>query len=168
MQMVFQNPYSSLNPSLSIGNILEEPLVIFKRGTTKTRQKEVYALLERVSLPSDTFHRYPHQLSGGERQRVAIARALILQPEFLILDEPVSALDASIQAQIINLLIDLQKERGLTYFFISHDLFLVQYFANRTAVLYRGEIVENASSQELYQAPQHPYTQALLSAIPTL
>jgi oligopeptide transport system ATP-binding protein len=168
VQMVFQNPYASLNPRHTVETTLEEPLIIFGRGNKKARQEALFCLLEKVGLSSDKAKRYPHELSGGERQRVAIARALILKPTFLILDEPVAALDVSIQAQIINLLRDLQKELSLTYLLISHDLSLVKYLSDTIAVLSEGKIVEIADSDALYTSPQHPYTQQLLASLASL
>ncbi len=162
-QIIFQDPYSSLNPRMSVKEIIEEPFKIHKETIPSSKIKE---LLELVGLCPTFMHRYPHEFSGGQRQRIGIARALALNPEFIVCDEPISALDVSIQAQIINLLKKLQKELGLTYLFISHDLSLVKYLSNRVAVMYLGNILELASSEDLYKNPKHPYTQALLSAIP--
>lgn len=166
MQIIFQNPYSSLNPRMSIKEILEEPLIIHNavpKNQINTRIKE---LLDMVGLSSSILNRYPHEFSGGQRQRIGIARSLALKPDFIVADEPVSALDVSIQAQIISLLEDLKKDLGLTYLFISHDLSVVRYISDRIAVMYLGEIVEIASVEFLYTNPQHPYTKALLSAVP--
>lgn len=165
-QIIFQDPYSSLNPRMSAGDIIGEPLLIHELAKGKEKEKRVEELLALVGL--SPLHRdcYPHEFSGGQRQRIGIARALASSPRFIVCDEPLSALDVSIQAQIVNLLRKLQKEMGLTYLFISHDLSMVKYLSNRVAVMYLGHIVELASSQELYTHPLHPYTQALLSAIP--
>jgi len=167
MQIIFQDPYASLNPRMTVGSILEEPLIIhglFK--TREERQKRLYKLLEYVQLPKDALSKYPHEFSGGQRQRVCIARALAVEPEFIVCDEPVSALDVSVQAQVVNLLMDLQKELGLTYLFIAHDLKVVEYISNRVAVMYLGNMIEVAESHELYGSARHPYTKALFSAIP--
>ena len=167
MQIIFQDPYASLNPRMTIGNIIGEPLSIHRLvKTKKDKQDEVVQLLDEVGLRADMINRYPHEFSGGQRQRVGIARAIALKPKFIVCDEPVSALDVSIQAQIINLLSDLQKKLKLTYLFISHDLKVVEYISDRVAVMYLGELVEVAQSEDLYKDPKHPYTQALLSAIP--
>ncbi len=166
IQMIFQDPYASLNPRMSVGKILEEPLALHNIGTPKERQDRVKQLLDRVGLPQDAIWRYPHEFSGGQRQRIGIARAIALNPKIVICDEAVSALDVSIQAQVLNLLVELQKELGLTYIFISHDLAVVRYISDRVAVMYLGEIVEMGTSEELYANPRHPYTQALLSALP--
>lgn len=166
MQIIFQDPYASLNPRLSVLSIISEPLKIHGIGN-KTEQKErVGELLKKVGLDPNYMYRYPHEFSGGQRQRLGIARALALNPKFIIADEPVSALDVSVQAQVVNLLQELQQEFGLTYLFISHGLAVVEHISNRIAVMYLGKIVEIAESVELYENPLHPYTQALLSAIP--
>jgi ABC-type oligopeptide transport system ATPase subunit len=166
MQMVFQDPYSSLNPRMRVGTIVEEPLVIHRIGSRAERRARVDELLARVGLDPALQSRYPHEFSGGQRQRIGLARALALNPSFIIADEPVSALDVSIQAQVINLLLDLQAERRLTYLFIAHDLHLVQHVCTRVAVMYRGRIVELAPTAQLFATPRHPYTRALLSAVP--
>ncbi len=166
MQIVFQDPYSSLNPRMRVGQILEEPLVIHHIGTRAERRERVGELIRIVGLDPDHLNRYPHQFSGGQRQRIGIARALALSPSFVIADEPVSALDVSIQAQVINLLLDLQERLKLAYLFIAHDLRLVEQICRRTAVMYLGRIVEMAPTGELFNDPRHPYTRALLSAIP--
>ncbi len=166
MQIIFQDPYASLNPRLSILSIISEPLKIHGIGN-KTEQKDrVGELLKKVGLDPNYMYRYPHEFSGGQRQRLGIARALALNPKLIIADEPVSALDVSVQAQVVNLLQDLQSEFGLTYLFISHGLAVVEHISTRVAVMYLGKIVEIATSTELYENPQHPYTKALLSAIP--
>jgi oligopeptide/dipeptide ABC transporter ATP-binding protein len=166
IQMIFQNPFSSLNPRMSVGSILEEPLIIHKKGDRQKRQRRVMQLLDQVGLRKDHYDRYPHEFSGGQRQRIGIARALALEPKLIVCDEPVSALDVSIQAQIINLLQDLQKELGLSYLFISHDLSVVEHISDRVAVMYLGRIVEQTDAVQMYREPLHPYTEALLSALP--
>jgi peptide/nickel transport system ATP-binding protein len=166
IQMVFQDPVASLSPRMTIQNIVAEPLEIHGRGNAKTRQAKVAELLEAVGLSRRYLNRYPHGLSGGQRQRVGIARALALNPDLMICDEPVSALDVSVQAQILNLLKDLQSELGLTYIFISHNLAVVDYMADRIAVMCAGRIVEIAPRHSLMQAPVHPYTKSLLAAVP--
>lgn len=165
-QMIFQDPYSSLDPHMSIRDAVGEPITIHQDVSARERDEKVRALLERVGLREDQLLKYPREFSGGQLQRIAIARALTLDPEFIVCDEPVAALDVSIQAQVLNLLLDLQQERGLAYIFISHDLSLVRYLAHRVAVMYQGEIVEIGTSEELFENPQHPYTQKLVSAIP--
>jgi oligopeptide/dipeptide ABC transporter ATP-binding protein len=166
IQMIFQNPFSSLNPRMSVGSILEEPLIIHRKGDRKWRQRRVVQLLDQVGLRRESYERYPHEFSGGQRQRIGIARALALEPRLIVCDEPVSALDVSIQAQNINLLQDLQRELGLSYLFISHDLSVVKHVSDRVAVMYLGRIVEHADAEAIYREPLHPYTEALLSALP--
>jgi ABC-type oligopeptide transport system ATPase subunit len=168
MQMVFQDPYSSLNPRMRAGDIVEEPLVIHKMGGREQRRDRVAELFQLVGLDPAHLKRYPHEFSGGQRQRIGVARALALNPSLVIADEPVSALDVSIQAQVINLLMALQERLKLTYLFVAHDLRLVQHICDRVAVMYLGKIVEQAPTAALFDRPQHPYTQALLSAIPVL
>ncbi len=166
MQMIFQDPYASLNSRMTVSDIIGEPLDIHGIASGKERQEIVYNLLNKVGLTKDHASRYPHEFSGGQRQRIGIARSLAVEPDFIICDEPISALDVSIQAQVVNMLEDLQSEMGLTYLFIAHDLSMVKYISDRIGVMYLGKLVEIASSSELYQNPAHPYTQALLSAIP--
>jgi ABC-type oligopeptide transport system ATPase subunit len=166
MQIVFQDPYSSLNPRMRVGAIVEEPLVIHKVGTDAERRMRVADLFSLVGLDPGWVTRYPHEFSGGQRQRIGLARALALNPSLVIADEPVSALDVSVQAQVVNLLLELQERLKLTYLFIAHDLRLVEHICDRVAVMYRGRIVELAPARDLFASPTHPYTQALLSAIP--
>ena len=168
MQFVFQDPYSSLNPRMTVAEIIREPLEVHRIGTRAERDERVVALLRQVGLAGDDRSKYPHQFSGGQRQRIGIARALATTPELLVCDEPVSALDVSVQAQVINLLCDLRDEFSLGYLFIAHDLAVVRQLADRIAVMYLGSIVEQAPADELYMAPRHPYTVALMSAVPSL
>lgn len=166
IQMIFQDPYASLNPRHNIGKILEEPLIVHGMGNAKERKQKVLELLEIVGLNEYHVKRYPHQFSGGQRQRIGIARALMTNPRLIIADEPVSALDVSIQAQVLNLLQNLQQDLKLTYIFISHDLGVVRHISNRVGVMYLGKLVELTASEDLYAEPLHPYTQALLSSVP--
>jgi len=166
MQMIFQDPQESLNPRMTVGSIISEPLIEHGTYRGKARQDRVEQLLDSVGMNREFANRYPHEFSGGQRQRIGIARALALSPDFIICDEPIAALDVSIQAQVVNLLEDLQEKFGLTYLFISHDLSMIKHIADRVAVMYLGRIVELASSESLYSTPSHPYTQALLSAVP--
>ena len=167
MQMVFQDPYSSLDGRMHVGEILMETLAIQKRGSRKDNMELVLRMLEQVGLLPEHFYRYPHELSGGQRQRVGLARALLPEPELIICDEPVSALDVSVRSQIIRLLLDLQEQRNLSYLFISHDMSVVRYMADRVGVMYLGRLVEEAATDELFRHPLHPYTRVLLSAVPT-
>ncbi|GAA4715176.1 ABC transporter ATP-binding protein [Brevibacillus fulvus] len=166
MQMIFQDPYASLNPRMSVAEIIAEGMYLNGLYTGKERTKRVHELLEMVGLQAEHASRFPHEFSGGQRQRIGIARALAVNPEFVIADEPISALDVSVQAQVVNLLKQLQKEKQLTYLFIAHDLAMVKHISDRIGVMYLGNLVELTTSEKLYQAPKHPYTEALLSAIP--
>ncbi|MGF9567247.1 oligopeptide/dipeptide ABC transporter ATP-binding protein [Neorhizobium sp. BT27B] len=166
VQMIFQDPFASLNPRQTIGEILEAPLVVHKVGDRKKRRETIAEIVAKVGLPADAVNRYPHEFSGGQRQRIGIARALLLNPELIVCDEPVSALDLSIQAQILNLLVAMKKEFGLSYLFISHDLSVVRYFADRVMVMYLGRIVESADNATLWSDARHPYTRALMDAVP--
>jgi len=167
MQMIFQDPFSSLNPRMTIGTILSEPLLIHGLASSRQVRDRVIALLEKVGLTAEHEQRYPHEFSGGQRQRVGIARALAVEPQLIIADEPVSALDLSVQAQILNLLQGFQKEHNLSYLFIAHDLAVIEHVSDRIAVMYLGNIVELTSAEELYKNPRHPYTEALLNAVPS-
>jgi oligopeptide transport system ATP-binding protein len=166
MQVIFQDPQAALNPRMTVGRLIEEPLVIHRMGSATERAREVARLLETVGLPSETASKYPHEFSGGQRQRICIARALALKPQLIVADEPVSALDVSIQSQILNLMADLQRESGLAYLFISHNLAVVKYVSDAVAVMYLGRIVEMGEAAQVFVEPKHPYTQALLAAIP--
>jgi peptide/nickel transport system ATP-binding protein len=169
IQIIFQNPYASLNPRFTVGQILMEPMRIHAIGADdRTRLAMAQQLLERVGLPAAAITRYPHEFSGGQRQRIAIARCLTMQPEILVCDESVSALDVSVQAQVLNLLQDLQDEFGMSYIFISHDLAVVKYMADQVMVMRQGQVVEMADADTLYRDPQHPYTRSLLAAIPAI
>lgn len=166
MQMIFQDPQASLNPRMNVGSIIAEPLVEHTNMNATEREKKVQELLHSVGMNPNFIHRYPHEFSGGQKQRIGIARALALDPDFIVCDEPIAALDVSIQAQVVNLLEDLREKRGLTYLFISHDLSMVRHIADRVAVMYLGKIVELAKVDEMFSQPKHPYTKALLSAVP--
>ncbi|MCX7746256.1 MAG: dipeptide ABC transporter ATP-binding protein [Clostridia bacterium] len=166
MQMIFQDPYASLNPRMTVADIIGEALEIHKHQNKKERMERIYSMLETVGLHKEHSNRYPHEFSGGQRQRIGIARTLAVEPEFIVCDEPISALDVSIQAQIVNMLEDLQKQYGLTYLFIAHDLSMVRHISDRVGVMYLGKMIELSGSDTLYQKPAHPYTQALLSSIP--
>ena len=167
MQMIFQDPFGSLNPRHSIRTVLDTALKVHRLGNRAERARRMSEIVARVGLPADSLDRYPHEFSGGQRQRIGIARALILNPALIVCDEPVSALDVSIQAQILNLLVDLKRDLGLSYLFISHDLSVVRYFADRVLVMYLGRIVESASHATLWRDPRHPYTKALFAAVPS-
>lgn len=167
MQMIFQDPYASLNPRFTVGEIIEEPMIIHNMGTAHERKVIVQELIETVGLKPDHIRRYPHEFSGGQRQRIGIARTLALRPEFIVCDEPISALDVSIQAQVINLLEKLQREKGFSYLFIAHDLEMVHHISHKIGVMYLGNMVELGSSDDVYKKPLHPYTRALISAAPT-
>lgn len=167
MQIIFQDPYASLNPRMTIGEIIAEPLNIQKRYKTQEETRaQVLKVMEVVGLNTKYYNRYPHEFSGGQRQRIGIARAIVLNPSLVVCDEPVSALDVSIQSQIINLMMDMQEERKISYIFISHDLSVVKHISNRVGVMYLGSLVELADKDEIYENPQHPYTKALMAAIP--
>ena len=166
IQMIFQDPYSSLNPRMTIGEIVREPLLVHRVGTKAEQLEKVRDLLEIVGLAGDTLERYPHEFSGGQRQRVGLARALTLEPKLVIADEPVSALDVSVQSQVLNLMVRLQRERNLTYIFISHDLSVVEYISDAIAIMYLGKIVEVGPVESIFERPAHPYTRALIEAIP--
>lgn len=168
MQMVFQDPFASLNSKMSVEQLIEEPLLVQGKLAKKDRKQKVLAVLQKVGLRKDDLQKYPHEFSGGQRQRISIARALVLNPKFVICDEPVSALDVSIQAQVLNLMKDLQEDLGLTYLFIAHDLSVVKHISDRVAVMYLGRFAEIAPKRSLYDNPLHPYTQALLSSIPVI
>ena len=166
MQMIFQDPYASLNPRFTVGEMIAEPMKIFHMGDAAEREKRVQELLKTVGLKPDHSTRYPHEFSGGQRQRIGIARALALDPEFIVCDEPISALDVSIQAQIINLLEQIREERGISYLFIAHDLTMVRHISHRIGVMYMGSLVELGEADEVFRHPVHPYTKALISAVP--
>jgi oligopeptide/dipeptide ABC transporter ATP-binding protein len=166
LQVIFQDPQAALDPRMTVGRLIEEPLVIHRMGSAQQRASEIARLLDTVGLPPEAAKRYPHEFSGGQRQRICIARALALQPQLIVADEPVSALDVSIQSQVLNLLGDLQRERGLSYLFISHNLAVVKYLSDTVAVMYLGRVVEMGDAEQVFGSPKHPYTQALLAAIP--
>jgi len=166
MQIIFQDPYGSLNPRLPIGEIIREPLLVHRIGTKKEQEERVEEIMELVGLRAEYLHRYPHEFSGGQRQRIGIARAVVMNPKFIVADEPVSALDASVQAQVLNLLLELQQKLGLTYLLVAHNLAVVRHVSDRIGVMYLGKLVEVAETKELFARPYQPYTQALLSAIP--
>lgn len=168
MQIIFQDPFASLNPRMSVQELMEEPLIIQKSLSKQERERQVIEMLEKVGLRATDRIKYPHEFSGGQRQRISIARALIMRPKFVICDEPVSALDVSIQSQVLNLMKDLQDDLGLTYLFISHDLSVIKHISDRVAVMYLGRIVEITSKRKIYENPLHPYTQALISSIPVI
>jgi len=166
MQMVFQDPYASLNPRMTVGDLIAEPLRVHGVGRASEWGEMVASLLTRVGLGREHMNRYPHEFSGGQRQRIGLARAFILRPELVIADEPISALDVSVQAQVVNLMMEFQRDMGLSYLFIAHDLSMVRYISDRVGVMYLGQLVEMCESREIYKHPAHPYTQALLSAVP--
>ncbi|GGX55641.1 peptide ABC transporter ATP-binding protein [Saccharospirillum salsuginis] len=168
IQIIFQNPYGSLNPRKKVGTILEEPLVINTKLSKEERKEKAISLLQKVGLKPEHYDRYPHMFSGGQRQRIAIARGLMMNPKVVVADEPVSALDVSVQAQVLNLMMDLQKELGLAYVFISHDLSVVEHIADKVLVMYLGKVVEYGSTEQIFGTPQHPYTRALLSSTPRI
>lgn len=168
MQLIFQDPYASLNPRMTVLELIMAPLEAFGIGTMEERVKRVKEIMELVGMPENMMNRYPHEFSGGQRQRIVIARALVLNPEFVVCDEPVSALDVSIQAQVLNLLKKLQQQKGLTYMFVTHDMSVVRHISDEICVMYLGQMVEKCPSKELFKHPLHPYTQALLSAIPSV
>lgn len=165
MQVIFQDPYASLNPTLTVEDLISEPLDVYNVGNKKEKKERVFTLLKKVGLDKEHMDRYPHEFSGGQRQRIGIARALSINPEFILCDEPISALDVSIQAQVVNMLEDLQEEMGLTYLFIAHDLSMVRHISHRIGVMYLGKLIEIGSSNDIYEEPAHPYTQALLSSV---
>ncbi len=166
MQIIFQDPYGSLNPRLPVGEIIREPLLVHKIGTKKEQEERVVEIMKLVGLRPEYLHRYPHEFSGGQRQRIGIARSIVMNPKFIVADEPVSALDASVQAQVLNLLLELQQKLALTYLLVAHNLAVVRHISDRIGVMYLGKLVEVAETKELFSKPLHPYTQALLSAIP--